>query len=37
MKLAVLGKIHQDGLDFFSNHRIEVMEINEDFDENNIM
>ena len=36
MKLAVLGKIHQDGLDFLKSHELEVMEIN-DFDENNIM
>ena len=33
MKVAIIGKIHQDGLDFLKSQNIEVIEIN-DFDEN---
>ena len=33
MKVAIICKIHQDGLDFLKSQNIEVIEIN-DFDEN---
>jgi len=35
MKVAILGNIHQDGLDFLKSQNFEIIEVN-DFDENNI-
>ena len=34
MKVAILGNIHQDGLDYLKSHNISITEIN-DFDDQN--